>query len=291
MAPENDRNHRVRLRYDERPFDGPVGLFAIPLVLEIDPPLAGDVNAVEVRIGRSVAQARLIARRFFDQDGRTDLGFVASSHLRGIAQLWHALHNAHGSDAPVLFLPLENEQQKEAPVGEGYITDADLEATLKEVEQKLNLGVRTQSLNPPIYLKAFWGPRPFGALDAMIARLNQCDIVPDALLDKARQAGAPNNWAVVYPRDLPERDQTLAAMEPLIRHRDGRTFELSHGHDPAAVDYFVAELSRMSVKEDPYYLLALGNFDVLRIRNMPVRLYLIGQGFGRLAQGGEGEDQ
>lgn len=259
------RRYRVRIRYDEPPCgdDVPGWLITIPMVLELDPPDAGNINAFEVRIGRSVAQTRLVVRRFFDNDGQTDLGFIANGHLRAIAQLWHALHLAHREEIPVSFLALDDEKRTDKPVIEGFVTSTDLEAVLQEIERKCNLGVRTGSLNPPIYLEAFWGPRQFGQLDAMIARLYYFNIVPDALLDKARRIDAPHNWAVIYPQDLPDRDQVLLALEPLIKHRGGRTFELSHGHNPAVVDDFVTELSRMPIEERPYYLLALGDFDVL----------------------------
>ncbi|RMF88722.1 MAG: hypothetical protein D6736_09690 [Nitrospinota bacterium] len=251
------------MHHDESLPHEPVVGRVIPLVLELDPPYAGKIDAFEVRIGRSVAQTRLIARRFFDRDGQVDLGFLTGGHLRAIAQLWHALHRAHGAEIPVSFLRLDDEKKTYEPVMEGFITSADLEAVLQEVERKCNLGVRTRSLDPPIYLEAFWGPRRFGRLDAMIARLAHFNIVPDALLEKARRVDAPQNWAVVYPQGLPDRDQVLFALEPLIQHRGGRVFELSHGHDPAVIDRFLVELSRMPIEERPYYLLALGDFDVL----------------------------
>ncbi len=143
------------------------------------------------------------------------------------------------------------------------MTSADLEVALTQVEKNRNLGVRTSSLDPPIYLQAFWGPRQFGQLDAMIARLAGFDIVPDELLNKAHRADAPNNWAVVYPQNLSERAQVLEALEPLITHRGGRTFELPSGHDPTVIDNFVAKLSQMPIEERPYYVLVLGDFDVL----------------------------
>lgn len=263
-----DRRHRVQIHYHEAPHDGPVEGMAIPLVLELDPPVAGNINAVEARIGRSMAQARISARRFFDNDSQTSLNFMANGDVRAIAQLWHALHIAHGNEIPVSFLRLGDERETDELVVEGFVTSADLESTLKEVEQKCDLGVRTASLDPPIYLNAFWGEphgRAYGQLDAEIAQLNQFDIVPKELLDKARRVDAPNNWAVVYPQDLPDRDRVLEALEPLIKYRNGGTFELSSGHDPSSLFRFLEELSRLPIEERPYYLLGLGDFDVLSI--------------------------
>jgi hypothetical protein len=279
-----DRRHKIRIHYDEPPNDGEksVRKVAVRMVLELDLPDASHgIDVFEARIGRSVAQTCLTAHRFCQSDGRTRLAFTANCDLRAIAQLWHAFHLAHGDEIPVSFLALDDETQADEPVIEGFITSADLEVVLHEVERKCDLGVRTRSLNPPIYLKAFWGPREFGRLDAMITRLKRFNLIPRALLDKARRVDAPHNWAVVYPQDLPDRDHVLWALEPLIKHRSGQKFELRHGNKPEAVEEFLKELSRMPIEERPYYLLALGDFDIL---SMEVQYFL--QSFsasGRLA--------
>ena len=106
-------------------------------------------------------------------------GFTAHADLRAIARLRHALGIAHGEGIPVRFMMADDSGLEAKPVLEGAIACTELEALLSKLEP--HLGVRTRSLDPPIYLQAFWGPRQFGMLDAMIARLEHFNIVPDAL--------------------------------------------------------------------------------------------------------------
>ncbi len=119
MTTEKARRHRIRIHYDEPRHDGPVGGVAILFVLELEPPYEGDIDAFDVRIGRSFAQARMVAHRFFDSDGQTELGFIVNGHFRAIAQLWHSLHIAHGEEIPVSFLRLDNDAKIDQPVIQG----------------------------------------------------------------------------------------------------------------------------------------------------------------------------
>jgi hypothetical protein len=242
---------------------------SIHFILKFDHPIQDDCNILEVRIGRSVAQAQLIARPFFDQNGQTFLGLIAPSDVRTIAKLWHATHIAHEEDVPVSFLKIEDEKIAHEIILEGYITSINLKETLIDIEQNFNLGVKTTSLNPPIYLEDLWGRgdygRPYGKLDAMIARLHHFNIVPDQLIDKANDLKAQNNWAVIYPRNLPNYERILEALDPLIQHRGGRIFELAEGHNPQVINNFLADLAQTPIESRPYYLLALGDLDVLSI--------------------------
>ncbi len=235
-----------------------------PLIWEgrFDPPLDSDPTSGELCFGTSVAQVRLFVRVLYKSaTGTKHLSSLLDT--RSLAQLWHTVKAEPGAKIPVKFLPMKEDAKPRSVTIDTEIDRAELAKLLEQTEESAGLGPRTQTISPPIYLQAFWGPREYGHLDEMIGRLKHFNVVPDGLREKARQVDAPNNWAIVCPEDLPDKQAVLEALQPLIARRAGNVFELAHGHDPIVVDEFCASLTKLPLDERPYYLLALGDLDVL----------------------------
>lgn len=164
---------------------------------------------------------------------------------------------------------------------EGSLDPSALEELLLASEAQAGIQIKTHAVTPPLYVEAFWGPRPRGRLDAMLGRLDRFNIMPEPLLARARDRNAEANWAVLAPRDLPERAAVLDALKPLIDHRGGMVMTLEDGHDARAVDDVCAGLANMPQEVRPYYLLLLGDFPEVSMEAQ----YLLQSfsGLGRLA--------
>jgi hypothetical protein len=240
-----------------------LALHAAPSILwlgRFDPPLPALPARSEVTVGRWHAPTSTIAHTMIEDDGSERL--LIDANVRFLSQLRHALLREPGD---VLEIALE------PALGAGPalagVEKAHLEAVIAETEAQHGLGLRTRHFSPPVYLQHFWGGaagRTYGALDAAIARFSHFNIVPAPLLAKARDPQAAKSWAVVVPADLPGKPQVLAALEGLIRHRDGTVFELD-GRDSRTIDDFVARLANLPLEERPYYLLLVGDLDTLSI--------------------------
>lgn len=231
---------------------------ALVWILAFDPPLE-DVGPCEVDIGRSVARTTFIAHPFEDPEGQ----LLIAPELRGIAQLWHAHAMAHGRDIPVHVGELDADERP-WQLFDAALASEELRQALDDTEQRHDLGLRTTTLTPPIYLEQFWarkGGRAYGLVDAMLADLASLDVVSDALLEKARADDALSNWAVVCPEGLRYRDEVLAALAPLIRHRNGSVLAFPTPAGASETSWFVEQFRNLPLEERPYYLLVLGDLD------------------------------
>ncbi len=193
------------------------------------------------------------------------------------ARLWPFLYPEPGPE-PLEALVLGDSPDKWVA---GSFDPVRLHELLLISELMAGVKIKTHSVTPPLYIEAFWGPRPRGRLDAMIGRLDSFNIMPEPLLQRAGDAQAEATWAVMAPADLPQRKEVLDALEPLITHRKGKVIDLADGHDAQTVDMACADLANMPKGERPYYLLLLGDFPVVSMEAQ----YLLQSftGLGRLA--------
>jgi hypothetical protein len=128
---------------------------------------------------------------------------------------------------------------------------------------------------PPIFMQEFWGPRSYGTLDAHLAHLAEMNIVSPKLLEKAENLNASNNWAVVISEKYADDQEIRKALQPLIEHRQGEIIVLNGSHPGAAIDTFGMDVCNRPVEERPYYLLVVGDIDVISMES-----YYFLQSFG-----------
>lgn len=191
---------------------------------------------------------------FIDSDGSEYM--MLDSKPETWARLWPFLGPLFDG-GPIAVLVLGDAEEEQL---EGSLDPSKLEELLLASEREAGVEIKTNVVTPPLYVEAFWGPRPRGRLDAMIGRLDNFNIMPEALLARARDRKTEANWAVLAPANLPDRAAVLEALQPLIALRGGMVMTLEDGHDARTIDEVCAGLANMPQEARPYYLLLLGDF-------------------------------
>jgi len=142
-----------------------------------------------------------------------------------------------------------------------------LNDVLNSIAKTIYLGPVATGVFPPVFMQEFWGPRSFGALDAHLAYLADMNIVPPALLEKAIDPFAKKNWAVVLSERHANNESIFNALQPLVELRQGEIIIFDDGPPGAAVDKFGLDVCNRAIEERPYYLMVVGDLDVISMES------------------------
>jgi hypothetical protein len=254
---------RVQLALCEEPAQrAPDKAPAILWQARLSPPPLELPNFSQITVGRWYAPTSTAATVMRGSDGIETVRIDAD--VRFLSQLRHAILREPGDILPVGL----DSTAGAGPVLAG-VAKEHLEAIIEATELRYGFGPRTQHFSPPVYLREFWGYRPFhrayGELDRMLAQMARIKLMPKELFAKARDPTARNNWAVVIPANLADRQQIISALFPLINYRRGIVMELRDGLDPATVDEFISRIDKTPIEDRPPFMLLIGGLDELSI--------------------------
>src|SRR5215217_1614110 len=276
--------------------------YGIEWILNIEPSYNFSDKKYEVHIGQAICRARILAESCTDPDGQLKIRLSLPSVPGLLAKLWYVLHLTHGRDIAVSifdngteaatpggistatssdppssssiapFPAVVSSYQKSLLLLTGSILPKHLEATITGEENDLNLGVRTTTLYPPIYLKEYWGEitnsRKYGRFDSVMYQIAISNPVVPELIKKARNNhlhSSSSNWCLIYSHNMPNKDEILLAVDPLIKFRNGSTLELTDGLAPNVILDLLDNLMSSTIENRPYYFLIIGGFDIMSI--------------------------